>query len=141
MAFKLEIVTPDKAFFSDEVDMVIVRGVEGDLAILKNRAPLITPLDIGKIRIINDGEEKVAAVTDGYISVTKEKTTVITDSAEWPEEIDIKRAESAKERAENRLREKKEGLDVARAELALRRALNRLDIANLKEFNNEKINQ
>jgi F-type H+-transporting ATPase subunit epsilon len=137
MSFMLEIVTPERAFFSEEVDRVIVRGVEGDLAILKNRAPIITPLAIGKIRILKDGEERVAAAVNGYISVDKDKTTIITDSAEWPHEIDIERAEAAKERAERRLRERSEGLDIDRAELALKRALNRLDVADLKKFDDK----
>lgn len=140
MGFKLEIVTPDRVFFSDEVDMVILRGIDGYLAILKNRAPLITPLAIGKLKIKKDGKEQIASISEGYVSVTKEKTTVITDSAEWPEEIDVKRAEEAKARAEKRLKQK-EGIDIARAEASLRRAINRLEVVNLLKNNNEKINQ
>lgn len=141
MGFMLEIVTPDREFFSDEVDMVIVRGIEGDLAVLENRAPLLTPLAIGKVRISKDGKEKIAAIVDGYISVQKEKTTIITDSAEWPEEIDIDRAEKAKKRAEKRLKENHEGLDIVRAEYALKRALNRLEVANIKKINDENFSQ
>lgn len=141
MGFMLKIVTPEREFFSGEVDRVIVRGVEGDLAVLKNRAPIVTPLAIGKIRILKDGEERVAAAVNGYISVDKDGTTIITDSAEWPGEIDVKRAEEAKLRAEKRLKERPEGLDIDRAELALKRALNRLEVANLKKFDDEKINQ
>ena len=141
MGFMLEIVTPDRSFFSDEVEMVIVRGINGDLAVLKNRAPLITPLAIGKIRIFNGEEERIAAVVDGYVSVTKDKTTIITDCAEWPEEIDIERARCAKERAEKRLEQKTEGMDIDRAELALKRALNRLEVANLKKIDDENFNQ
>ncbi len=137
MGFILEIVTPERSFFQGEVDRVIVRGVEGEMAILKNRAPIITPLAIGKIRILKDGEERVAAAVNGYISVDKEKTTIITDSAEWPDEIDVERAREAKERAERRLRERSEGLDIDRAELALRRALNRLEVAGLKKFDSK----
>ena len=137
MGFILEIVTPERSFFQGEVDRVIVRGVEGEMAILKNRAPIITPLAIGKIRILKDGEERVAAAVNGYISVDKEKTTIITDSAEWPDEIDVERAREAKERAERRLRERSEGLDIYRAELALRRALNRLDVAGIKNFDSK----
>ena len=137
MGFILEIVTPERSFFQGEEDRVIVRGVEGEMAILKNRAPIITPLAIGKIRILKDGEERVAAAVNGYISVDKEKTTIITDSAEWPDEIDVERAREAKERAERRLRERSEGLDIDRAELALRRALNRLDVAGIKNFDSK----
>ncbi len=131
--FPLEIVTPDRLFFNDEVERVIVRGTEGDLAILKNRAPLVTPLRIGKIRVFKDGEEKVATCVSGYIKVTKEKTTIITDACEWPEEIDVERAEEAKERAEERLKDRPKDLDVARAEAALKRAINRLDVAKYKK--------
>lgn len=137
----LEIVTPEKCFFSGEVERVIVRGIEGDLAILKDRAPLITPLAIGKIRIKKDGKERVAAIVNGYLTVEKDKTTIITDSAEWPEEIDVKRAEEAKARAEKRLKKKHEGLDIVRAEYALKRALNRLEVANIKKINDENFNQ
>lgn len=103
-SFILEIVTPDRSFFSGEVDMVIVRGMEGDLAVLKDRAPLVTPLAIGKITIKNGEKERIAAVAGGYIKVTKEKATIIADAAEWPEEIDVERAKRAKERAEKRLK-------------------------------------
>ena len=139
MGFKLEIVTPERVFFSDEVDMVILRGIDGDLAILKNRAPIITPLSIGKIRIKKDGKERVASISGGYVSATREKTTVITDSAEWPEEIDVERAKESKERAERRLSQR-EGIDILRAEASLRRAINRLEVAKLIKNNKENIN-
>ncbi len=133
--FPLEIVTPDRLFFNDEIERVIVRGTEGDLAVLKNRAPLVTPLKIGKIKILKDkdGEEKIATCTSGYIKVTKEKTVIITDACEWPEEIDVERAKKAKERAQRRLKNRPNGLDVARAEAALKRALNRLDVAEYRK--------
>ncbi|HAE91146.1 F0F1 ATP synthase subunit epsilon [Tissierella praeacuta] len=132
--FYLDIVTPDKPFFSDEVEMVIVRGIEGDMAILEGRAPITTPLKIGKVRIFQNGEEKIAAVVDGYISVVDNKTTIVTEAAEWPHEIDVERAEAAKERAENLLKSEKDNIDIERAELALRRAINRLEVSNLKKF-------
>lgn len=132
--FHLEIVTPDRLFFSEEVETVIVRGIEGDLAILKGRAPITTPLKIGMVRIFQDGEEKVAAVVDGYISVVDNKATVVTEAAEWPGEIDVERAQAAKGRAETLLKDGKDNIDVARAELALERALNRLSVSNLKKF-------
>lgn len=132
--FHLEIVTPNRLFFSEDVEMVVVRGLEGDLAILKGRAPVTTPLKIGKIRIFQNGVEKIAAVVDGYISVIDDKATIVTEAAEWPNEIDIERAEAAKERAEKRIKDQKENIDVDRAELALKRALNRLEVSNLKKF-------
>ncbi|SHH82272.1 ATP synthase F1 subcomplex epsilon subunit [Caloranaerobacter azorensis DSM 13643] len=130
--FTLEIVTPDRKFFEDEVEMVIVRGIEGDIGILKNHTPMVTPLSIGKIRIKKDGEIKEAAIAGGYIEITKNKTTVITDAAEWPEEIDVRRAEEAKKRAEQRLKSGKGEIDVVRAQIALKKALNRLELAKKK---------
>lgn len=129
----LQIVTPNKSFFNEEVDMVIVRGMEGDLAILKDRAPIATPLKIGKVRIFQKDSEKVAAVVDGYITVLDNKATIVTDAAEWPEEIDIERARSAKERAESRLEKRQDNIDILRAEAALKRALNRLEVSNFKK--------
>ena len=109
--------------------MVIVRGIEGDLAILKNRAPITTPLKIGQVRITQDGEERIAAVVDGYISVMDNKATIVTEAAEWPDEIDVERAEEAKERAKKLLDSKSDGLDSIRAELALKRAINRIQVS------------
>lgn len=130
---QLEIVTPERLFFSEEVKMVIVRGIEGDLAILKNRSPITTPLKIGKVRIDQGGEERIAAVVDGYISVSDNKATIVTESAEWPDEIDVERAQAAKVRAEGLLKDKPSNMDVARAELALKRAINRIEVSKHKK--------
>ena len=130
--FDLEIVTPDRLFFSEKVEMVIVRGLEGDLAVLKGRTPIITPLKIGQVRITQNGKEKIAAIVNGYISVLGDKTTIVTEAAEWPEEIDIKRAEEAKRRAEELIQKANDDIDIMRAELALKRALNRLNTSNYK---------
>lgn len=127
--FHLEIVTPYRQFFCEEVEMVIVRGMEGDLAILEGKSPIITPLKIGRIIIKQEGVELMAAVVDGYVSVLDNKATIVTEAADWPNEIDVKRAEKAKERAENRMRQEKETIDVDRAELALKRAINRLELS------------
>lgn len=130
--FVLEIVTPDRKFFEDEVEMVVVRGAEGNMGILKEHTPLVTPLAIGKIQIKQKGETKCAAIARGYIEITEEKTTIVADSAEWPEEIDVERAKAAKERAERRLDSNDENIDVLRAQVALQKALNRINIANEK---------
>lgn len=131
--FHLDIVTPYRQFFSEDVEMVIVRGLEGDLAILEGKSPIITPLKIGKIRIVQKGVERVAAVVDGYVSVIEGKTTIVTEAAEWPDEIDVKRAEKAKERAEKRMNQQKETIDIDRAELALKRAINRIDVSKTEK--------
>ena len=132
--FNLTIVTPERSFFSDDVDMVVVNALEGEMAVLKNRLPIITPLKTGKIRIFNDNNERVAAVVDGYISVGTYSTIVVTNAAEWPEEIDVERALEAKRQAEERLKRDK-GKDVIQAQLALRRALNRIEVSKISKFN------
>ncbi len=139
--FYLEIVTPDKLFFSDNVEMVIVRGIDGDLAVLKGRSSITTPIKIGKVRIFQGGKEKVAAIVGGYISVVENKTIIVTEAAEWPEEINVERAESAKDRAEELLKERRNSINVSRAELALQRAINRLEVARDKYFDKNLMNK
>lgn len=131
--FLLEIVTPDKKFFEGDVEMVSVSGTEGQLAVLKDHIPLVTPLAVGKVRIKQNGEIREAAVAEGYLDVGKNKTTIVTDAAEWPGEIDIERAQLARKRAEARLTEKQDTMDFQRAENALKRAINRLQLGELRK--------
>lgn len=127
---KLKIVTPDKLFYDDECDYVIARGVEGDIGILKDHTPFVTLLQIGRMVIKKNGEERIAAVAGGYIDVRQNNITVVSDACEWQDEIDIKRALKAKERAEKTLSEK--GGDTFKAELSLKKAINRLNIGDGK---------
>ncbi|MDR7869475.1 MAG: F0F1 ATP synthase subunit epsilon [Tissierellaceae bacterium] len=131
--FHLEIVTPDRLFFEGQVDMVIVRGLEGDLAILKDHSPITTPLKIGMVKIQIDGKERIAAVVQGYITVLDNKVTIVTEAAEWPDEIDIKRAEEAKRRAELLLQQQSNDINYPRAHIALLRAINRIKVSNLNK--------
>ncbi|MBS4538320.1 F0F1 ATP synthase subunit epsilon [Clostridium sp. D2Q-11] len=125
----LEIVTPDRKFFEDEVEKVVVRGLEGDIGVLRNHIPLVTPLAIGRVKIKQNGEYRIAAVAEGYLDITETKTTIVTDAAEWPDEIDLNRAELAKQRAEEKLKKKDKNIDYDRAEIALRKAINRINVA------------
>ena len=124
----LKVVTPDKLFFEGDIDMLVARTIEGDVGILLNHSPLVTILDIGRL-VIKDGDErKIAACAGGYIDVRNNNITVVSDACEWEEEIDINRAERAKERASKRLEDK--GTDTFKAELALKKAINRINIGN-----------
>lgn len=124
----LKVVTPDKLFFEGEIDMLVARTIEGDVGILLNHSPLVTILDIGRL-VIKDGDErKIAACAGGYIDVRNNIITVVSDACEWEEEIDINRAERAKERASKRLEDK--GTDTFKAELALKKAINRINVGN-----------
>ncbi|USG65405.1 F0F1 ATP synthase subunit epsilon [Brevibacillus ruminantium] len=126
----VEVVTPERVIFSGEANLVIARGVQGELGIMPNHMPLVTPLKIAPVRIKTEGgKEVVMAVSGGFMEVRGDKVTILAETAETPEDIDVARAKSAKERAEKRLSEKHPDLDVRRAERALQRALTRLQIS------------
>lgn len=125
----LSIVTPTRRLVDYDADMVIMKAVEGEIGVLSGHEPLTTPLSQGVLRIVNDGEEKALCVLGGFVEIQPDKITVVTDAAEWPEEIDKNRAIAAKERAENRLKNTQSDIDVSRAELSLKRALARINIS------------
>ena len=124
--FELKIIKPDGMFYEGQGDFLEFNSVEGEMGVYKEHIPLTTILDVGVIRIHTDGEVKKAAVMGGFIEIQKEKITILAEDANWPEEIDIKRAEASKKRAEERLTRKEEGLDVIRAEASLKRAMARI---------------
>ncbi|MDA8353768.1 MAG: F0F1 ATP synthase subunit epsilon [Firmicutes bacterium] len=127
---QLDIVTPERKVYSEQVDMVIARAVEGDIGILPNHSPYVSPLAITAVRVKKDEEEFLVAVSGGFIEVRGGTVTVLAETAELPDEIDVDRAEAAKKRAEERLADKqKEGIDFRRAEIALMKAKNRLRVS------------
>lgn len=128
--FKLQIISPDRIFFDGEVEMVELRTTEGDLGILKDHIPLTAVTVPGILTIHQEGSTREAAVHDGFVEILKDKVIVLAEASEWPEEIDINRANEAKIRAERRLRgEDGAEINVQRAEAALRKALIRIQIA------------
>lgn len=129
----LKIITPSRNMFDGEVDMVVMRTKSGDVGILHGHQPMVTILDYGVLSIKIDGEDKSAAVLGGFAEISGEGMSILTDAAEWTDEIDVVRAQQAKERAEARLRNTQANVDIQRAELALKRALVRLDLGNMKK--------
>lgn len=129
--FLLEVVTPERKVYAEQVNMVSVKGVEGELGILPNHIPLVTPLRIAPISIkIQGSGDVVIAVNGGFMEVRKDKVVILAESAELPEQIDIDRAKAAKQRAEKRLAEtKQDNVDFKRAEAALQRAVNRIGVS------------
>lgn len=119
---RVRIVTPSSELYNDDATMVIMRGVNGDFGVLKGHQPLTTILDYGILKIKNGEQEKEATLFGGFVDVQPEVVTILTDSAEWLEDIDVFRAEEAKKRAEQRLNSKDADIDFLRAELALKRA-------------------
>ena len=126
---KFDIVTAERVVFSEEVDIVIAPGVEGQLGILPGHAPLMTMLQPGELVVRRQGEETAMFVSGGFLEVMADRVTVLADVAERAEEIDIERAEAARGRAEGRIREAAPDTDLAAAQAALMRSLMRLRVA------------
>ncbi len=130
--FKVEIITPDRVFYTGDADMIEFNTADGEIGVYKNHIPLTTVLVPGVVTIHEGDVQKVAAVHAGFAEILNEKVTLLAELAEWPEEIDLNRAEAAKERAEERLQNKTTDVDLRRAEFALRKALTRIDVADRK---------
>lgn len=131
---KLEVVSPDKVVFTEDISMLIVRSTGGELGILPHHAPLVTGLvpHAMRVRLDKDRDEQLIAVAGGFMEVTPEKITVLAEAAEMPIDIDINRAKEAMDRAKERIEKfhqhapEAENIDIKRAELDLGRAMARL---------------
>ncbi len=127
----LEVVTPQKAVVSQAVDSVVAPGSEGEFGALKGHTTFLTSLKMGTLRYTDaSGKEHHLFVNGGFAEVLPDKVTILAESAERDQDIDVVRARAAKERAEQRLANRVAGIDLLRAELALRRALHRLRVAS-----------
>ena len=126
---KLEVVTVEKLVYSEDVDEVVAPGTEGELGILPHHAPLITMLDPGVLIIKTGGQDVEMALSGGYMEVRPDRIIVLADSAERAEEIDVTRAEAARQRAEKTMAEAPSAEVSLAAEAALKRSLARLKVA------------
>jgi len=124
--FKVKIVSPERIFFEGKVSMVEFNTSEGELGIFKNHIPMTVIVAPGILTLHMEEENKIAALHSGFAEILPDTITILAEVIEWPDEIDVSRAESAKERAEERLREKSPETDLARAETALHRAAARM---------------
>lgn len=127
--FQLQVISPDRVFYTGEVEMVEVKTTEGEMGIYKEHIPLTAIIAPGVLRIHENGNVKEAALLDGFIEITKKKVVILAEACEWPEEIDMNRANEAKIRAERRLKGGEDQINEVRAEMALRRSLTRLSLA------------
>lgn len=133
MPLRLEIVSVERLVYSEDVDMVIAPGIEGQLGILPRHAPLLTALTYGELRAKRGDEEDSFAIGGGFMEVQPYRVTVLADTVERAEEIDLERAEEARRRAEERLRARSENkVDFARADAALRRSLIRIKVVEAR---------
>ncbi|MEK7354612.1 MAG: F0F1 ATP synthase subunit epsilon [Chloroflexota bacterium] len=126
---KLDIVTAERVVYSEDVDIVVVPGIDGELGILPHHTNLMTTLQAGELRARRAGEEVCMAISGGFLEVRPDRVIVLADSAERDTEIDLARAEEAKRRAQERLAHRVPGIDAARAEAALARSLARVKVA------------
>ena len=126
---KVNVVTPDGPVVDAEVEMVSTKAKSGELGILAGHVPLVAPLDIAAVRLKNGNETEFVAVNGGFLEVRPDVVTILAQSAEKAETIDLARAQAAKARAEQRLAEHQANIDAQRAELALKRAMNRIQVA------------
>src|SRR3954468_21131269 len=130
MPLLLEIVTPERELFNDQVDAVVCPGIDGELGILPHHAPLLTTLGFGELRIRKGGQEEYFAIAGGFLQVRPDKVVVMAETADLASEIDLESAEAARREAERVIAEGfAEPADLARARASMDRALLRIRVA------------
>ena len=126
--FLLKIITPERVFFEEEATMVEFNTTEGEIGIYKNHVPMTVIVKPGILTITQEDGIKEAALHSGFVQILQDEVTILAEIVEWPEEIDVERAEAAKERAEERFKSRTPETDMARAETALQRAVARIQV-------------
>ena len=140
MGIRVDIVTAERLVFSEDADIVMVPGVEGELGILPHHAPIMTMIKPGEVLVRKGTEEYSLAVSGGFLEVKPDHITILADAAERADEIDIARAEAAKKRAEESLKGRTTAeTDLANAEASLRRAMARIKVAEKRRSRRPKI--
>jgi len=135
MPFRLEIVTPEEKSYSDEVDGVVIPGVEGELGILPSHVPLMTMLHPGELRVTKDGVETRMAIGQGFVEITQDHVNILTDMAVEADNIDEAEAEEAVKRAEEALQEKfSSDEEQATVEASLQKSLARLRVKRRRHY-------
>ena len=141
MPIQLEIVTPEKLAYQDEVDSVQLPGSEGELGVLPHHAPLISTLGAGELRLRKGGQEESFAIVGGFLQVLPNKVVVMAETADMASEIDLERAQAARQRAEQALESGfVEGADLASARAALQAALIRIRVAERRQHEGRRRN-
>ena len=127
-SFKVNIIAPDRLFYDGEADMIELTTTEGQIGVYKGHIPLTAVIAPGVVRVYeSEGAVKTAALHAGFVEILQDSVTVLAELVEWPDEIDLNRANEAKVRAERRIAEKATETNMARAELALKRAVARIE--------------
>jgi F-type H+-transporting ATPase subunit epsilon len=129
MPIQLEIVSPERRAYEDEVDMVVVPGIDGQLGILPHHTRLLSALGTGELRIKKAGTEQIMLISGGFVEVRPDRVIVMADLAEHSDEIDEAKAVEARKRAQAELEQVRDPVDIARVRAALQTALMRERIA------------
>lgn len=129
----LKIITPERVVLEQPVDMVVAKGSAGEFAVLPGHEPLVASLAIDVLRFTHNSEEQVAAIMGGLLEVRNDEVTILSDVAELDQEIDVARANQAKERAEAEKTQKTDKLDVYVTEMAISRAIARLKAVEIRQ--------
>jgi F-type H+-transporting ATPase subunit epsilon len=130
--FALEVITPERTVLSTQAVSVSAPGIEGGFQVLFEHAPLLSALETGRVVVrLTDGTDQVYATSGGFLEVRDNTVLLLLESAERPQDIDVQRAEAARDRARKRLTDRPPDVDAVRAEAALHRALNRLRTARM----------
>lgn len=127
--FQLDIVSAERHVSSDQVDVLVAPGADGEMAILPSHAPLLTVLKPGEIRVVKDGEDSFIAVSGGFMEVMPEKVTILADTAERLDEIDLERAEAALKAAQEQIASAPADMNLERALASMRRSQARIKVA------------
>lgn len=127
--FQLEIIASDRIFFQGAASHLVITAIDGLLGIMAGHEPLVTCLPTGELKYMTGGVWHYAAISEGFIQVLPDKAVILADACELPEEIDIKRAEEARQRAEEQLRQKQSIMEYYQTQAALNRAMNRLKVS------------
>ena len=132
-SFRLEIISPDRIFYTNDVTMVEYNTVDGEVGVYAEHIPMTQIIAPGRLTITEENGQKTAALLSGFVEITPEKVTIPAEAVEWPQNIDVARARRARQRAQQILEQETDERETALAEAALARALVRLDTVEMNE--------
>jgi len=133
--FWLEILTPERSFFSGQAEQVTVTGLDGKIGVLKGHTPMVSSLGIGEVQIKQNGVWLTAACSEGFMRTDPDYTLILVQTAEWPEEIDVNRAMYKKEQAEEKLRQKESMREFTSNRNTLAKAVMRIRVGGKNSVN------
>ena len=134
--FYLEIITPEKTFYKGEVESIQIATLDGSCMIMAEHQPMVFATVPGSLYITADGQMREAFMSEGFVEVRPDETIAFSEAVEWPEDINVRRAQEAKERAEEQLRRNRSAAEYRLNRLALQRAFARLQVKNHKNIGN-----